>query len=71
MDSITVDLGADPAAEQLLGRPVVLIGYQGDERITAEEVAERLGTISYEIACGLTRRLERRYCRDGEQCRYD
>ncbi len=69
MDSITVDLGADPAAEHLLGLPVVLIGYQGEERITAEEVAGRLGTISYEIACGLTRRLERRYCRDGEQCR--
>jgi alanine racemase len=69
MDSITVDLGADPAAEQLLGLPVVLIGCQGEERITAEEVAGRLGTISYEIACGLTRRLERRYCRDGEQCR--
>jgi alanine racemase len=69
MDSITVDLGADPAAEQLQGLPVVLIGYQGEERITAEEVAKRLDTISYEIACGLTRRLERRYCRDGELCR--
>lgn len=69
MDSITVDLGPDPAAEQLLGLPAVLIGYQGEERITAEDVAKRLDTISYEIACGLTRRLERRYCRDGEQCR--
>ena len=71
MDSITVDLGSDPAAEQLQGLPVVLIGSQGGERITAEEVAGRLDTISYEIACGLTRRLERRYCRDGEQCRDD
>ncbi len=69
MDSITVDLGPDPAAERLQGRPVVLIGYQGEERITAEEVAKRLDTISYEITCGLTRRLERRYCRDGELCR--
>jgi alanine racemase len=69
MDSITVDLGADPDAERLLGLPVVLIGSQGQERITAEEVARRLDTISYEITCGLTRRLERRYCRDGEQCR--
>jgi alanine racemase len=69
MDSITVDLGTDPAAEQLQGLPVVLIGHQGEERITAEEVAKRLDTISYEIACGLTRRLERRYCRDGELCR--
>jgi alanine racemase len=71
MDSITVDLGSDPAAEQLQGLPVVLIGAQGEERITAEEVARRLDTISYEITCGLTRRLERRYCRDGEQCRDD
>jgi alanine racemase len=71
MDSITVDLGADPAAEQLLGEPAVLIGNQGAERITAEEVARRLDTISYEIACGLTRRLERRYCLDGERCRDD
>lgn len=71
MDSITVDLGPDPVAEQLLGLPVVLIGKQGEQRITAEEVARRLDTISYEIACGLTRRLERRYCRDGVQCRDD
>jgi alanine racemase len=71
MDSITVDLGSDPAAERLQGLPVVLIGYQGQERITAEEVARRLDTISYEIVCGLTRRLERRYCRDGELCRND
>jgi alanine racemase len=71
MDSITIDLGPDPAAEQLQGLPVVLIGAQGEERITAEEVAGRLDTISYEITCGLTRRLERRYCRDGEQCRDD
>jgi alanine racemase len=71
MDSITVDLGADPVAEQLLGETAVLIGNQGSERITAEEVARRMDTISYEIACGLTRRLERRYCLDGERCRDD
>jgi alanine racemase len=69
MDSITVDLGSDPAAERLLGETAVLIGRQGSERITAEEVAQRLDTISYEIACGLTRRLERRYCLDGMRCR--
>jgi alanine racemase len=69
MDSITVDLGADPKAEQLHGETAVLIGNQGEERITAEEVARRLDTISYEIACGLTRRLERRYCLDGKRCR--
>jgi alanine racemase len=69
MDSITVDLGPSSDAERLSGETAVLIGDQGDERITAEEVARRLGTISYEIACGLTRRLERRYCLDGVRCR--
>jgi alanine racemase len=69
MDSITIDLGPDPTAAQLHGATAVLIGEQGEERITAEEVARRLDTISYEIACGLTRRLERRYCFDGARCR--
>jgi alanine racemase len=69
MDSITIDLGPDPAAVQLLGETAVLIGCQDSECITAEEVAQRLGTISYEIACGFTRRLERRYCLDGARCR--
>jgi len=69
MDSITVDLGPGPDAERLAGETAVLIGDQGAERITAEEVARRLDTISYEVACGLTRRLERRYCQDGLRCR--
>jgi alanine racemase len=69
MDSITVDLGPSPDAERLAGETAVLIGDQGTERITAEEVARRLDTISYEVACGLTRRLERRYCQDGVRCR--
>jgi alanine racemase len=70
MDSITVDLGPDPAVERLLGQEAVLIGAAPDhrgERITAEEVARRLDTINYEIACGFTRRLERRYHRDGDE----
>jgi alanine racemase len=69
MDSITIDLGPDPSVEQLQGETAVLIGCQGQECITAEEVAQRLDTISYEIACGFTRRLERRYCLDGSRCR--
>ena len=36
-----------------VGDEVVLIGAQGDERIIAEEVARRLGTINYEITCGI------------------
>src|SRR5258707_789649 len=64
MDSVTVDLGPD-AGEQLLGEPAVLIGLQGSERITAEEIARRLNTINYEITCGLTPRATRVYHRDG------
>jgi len=59
MDSVAVDLGPDPAAPALLGQPAVLIGVQGDERITAEELARRLETINYEITCGLTARVSR------------
>jgi alanine racemase len=65
MDNITVDLGADPAAEGLRGERAVLIGFQGTERITAEEVARRLDTINYEVTCALTPRVPRVYHRDG------
>jgi alanine racemase len=37
----------------------VLIGRQGDDEITAAEWADRLGTIGYEIVCGISRRIER------------
>jgi alanine racemase len=65
MDSVNVELvrGAD---EALLGEVAVLIGRQGAERITAEELARALETINYEITSGLTARLPRRYHRDGE-----
>lgn len=57
MDQLMVDCGDDDVA---VGDPVVLIGAQGDEVITAVEWADRLGTIGYEIVCGLAARLERR-----------
>ena len=65
MDSITVDVGGGPHAAGLRGESAILIGMQGSERITAEEVARRLGTINYEITCGLTSRVPRGYHRDG------
>ena len=57
MDNVTVDLGAETDVEP--GDEAVLIGVQGDERILAEEVAARLGTINYEIACGVSARVPR------------
>jgi alanine racemase len=65
MDSVTVDLGLEHDPEQLRGERAVLIGIQGSERITAEEVARRLETINYEITCALTPRVPRVYHRDG------
>src|SRR5204863_4349914 len=55
MDNLTVDLGPETVVEP--GDDVVLIGSQGEERILAEEVARRLGTINYEVTCGIGRRV--------------
>jgi alanine racemase len=57
MDNVTVDLGPEPVAE--VGDPAVLIGAQEGERILAEEVARAIGTINYEVTCGLTPRVPR------------
>jgi alanine racemase len=59
MDNITVELGAE--ADAAVGDTVMLIGAQGDERISCEEVAGRLDTINYEVTCGLSQRVRRFY----------
>lgn len=56
MDSFMVDLGDEDCE---IGDDAVLIGGQGGERITADEVAAALGTISYEVVTGITPRVER------------
>ncbi len=65
MDNITVDLGSGADVERLRGERAILIGSQGSEQITAEEVAKRLDTINYEVTCALTPRVPRVYHRDG------
>jgi len=57
MDNVTIDLGAETQIEP--GAEVVLIGAQGGERILAEELADRLATINYEITCGISARVPR------------
>jgi alanine racemase len=64
MDNITVALGSSTGAVRC-GDRVTIIGADGDERQTAEDVARRIGTINYEILCGLTSRVPRVYHRDG------
>lgn len=60
MDQLMVDCGDDDVAR---GDEVVLIGRQGDETITAEQWADRLDTITYEVTCGFGARLPRRLAR--------
>ncbi len=56
MDMIMVDVtGIDVSP----GDEVVLIGSQGDQEITAREVAATIGTIPWEIICRLGSRIER------------
>ena len=69
MDMIFVDLTAlSPPGEPGgigVGEEVVLLGAQGEERITAHELAREVGTIPYELLCLLGLRLARRYLGGG------
>ncbi len=64
MDVTMADIDAIPDAA--VGDEVVLFGSQGTETITVDEVAERVGTINYEIICGIGKRVARVYVRRGE-----
>jgi alanine racemase len=59
MDLVTIDVTDIGGAA--LGDEVVLLGAQGDERITAEELAAKTGTISYEVFCRVSKRVPRIY----------
>ena len=65
MDSFTIDMGPDSPAKT--GDRVTMIGEEGGERITAEEMAELIGTINYEITCGLQLERARRVYVDSEE----
>lgn len=58
MDHIVIETGADVYD---IGEEVVLLGRQRDEEIGADEWAEALGTISYEVVCSIGPRVPRRY----------
>ena len=63
MDNITIDLGPETDVE--VGEAATIIGTDGNERQTAEDLARRSDTISYEIVCGISKRVPRTYRRDG------
>ena len=63
MDQFVLDLGADSTARE--GDEVVIIGREADGEPTAQDWAEAIGTINYEIVTRLGSRLPRRYVRQG------
>jgi len=68
MDQCMIAL--DPAAGERgpveAGEEVVLLGSQGGESITADELADKLDTINYEVVCMIANRVPRVYTRDGQ-----
>ena len=59
MDMTMLDVTDVPEARE--GDEVMLIGTQGNERITADDIASKTGTISYEVLCGISGRVPRVY----------
>ena len=59
MDYLMVDVGSVPGVS--VGDEAVLIGASGDERVTARELADRAGTIPYEVLTRLGRRVVRTF----------
>lgn len=62
MDQLMVDIGHDSSIR--VGDEVVMYGRQGDDEITVEEVAEKLGTIPYEVVCWIAHRVPRVFVRN-------
>ena len=63
MDMCMADVTDVPDVAE--GDEVVLIGHQGEAVITADELGDLSGTISYEILCGISARVPRLYLRSG------
>ena len=64
MDQFMVSVNDIPEAVQ--GDEVTLIGVDGGEKITMEELGSLSGRFNYELACGLGRRIPRVYVKGGE-----
>lgn len=63
MDQSSIDVTDIPQAK--VGDEVVIIGSQGNEAITVQEVATQIGTISYEVLASLSSRVTREYIDNG------
>lgn len=67
MDQLMVDVTHIPQTQP--GDPVTLVGRDGDEVITVEQIAGEAGSFNYEFICGISRRVPRVYQQGGQQIR--
>ena len=66
MDQTMIDLtGCNGAGDAKAGDEVVLIGHGGGKQITANELADLIETINYEIICMIGDRIPRIYTKGG------
>jgi alanine racemase len=49
-----------------VGEEVILMGSGGDDRVSAEELAEHIGTINYEVVCMVGKRVPRLFMQGGK-----
>ncbi len=63
MDQFMIDVTGVPEAQ--VGDTVTIFGRDGDDEITADDVADMIGTIGYEVTCLVTPRVPRVYVQDG------
>ena len=64
MDQMMIDVSHIPDAEA--GDSVIIMGSDGKNTVSAEELAEIAGTINYEIVCNVGKRVPRVYIKNGE-----
>lgn len=65
MDWTTIDVSEIPEAK--VGDDVTIIGRDGQEEIRAEDLARLIDTISYEITCGIDKRVRRVFTGTSDQ----
>ena len=64
MDQMMVDITDVPDVK--IDDPVVLVGSDGNDMITMEEIAAAADSFNYEFVCGISRRVPRRYRQNGQ-----
>ena len=67
MDQMMVDVTGIPGVR--VGDRVTLVGTDGDETITMEEISAVADSFNYEFVCGISRRVPRQYVRGGKTIR--